>query len=101
PSTRAISTLSLHDALPISRAREGDQSEHVDQGTARGESAVGTSLCRHDAAERAAHAANPSQGDVRDQCGFGSISRTGDVFAAAQDRKSTRLNSSHVSISYA
>src|SRR5699024_12378518 len=69
-----ISTLSLHDALPISAVRSRKRTRH----SVRRDSAVrrtGTTPGRRDFLDR----------------------RIG----GRQDRKSTRLNSSHVSISYA
>src|SRR3989442_7679023 len=73
-ATTEIYTLSLHDALPISlrgRADTSGQTKFIGR-------------------ERNQAQLNPE------------ISVTGDVRASAQrDRKSTRLNSSHVRISYA
>src|SRR5690348_17711283 len=80
PATTDTNPLSLHDALPISRVRDlrngGERvaspgAEHPDRGTHRG---------------RAGAAA-------------GRLLRRG--AARRADRKSTRLNSSHPSISYA
>src|SRR5690349_23263473 len=68
-ATTEIYTLSLHDALPISRCRWRGAPEAV-----------------RDAARRRSLAA---------------ALRTGGLRHAAGDRKSTRLNSSHVEISYA
>src|SRR5437667_3273074 len=67
-ATTEIYTLSLHDALPISRARGG---EH-----------------------RARRQSRPSLGPGRAR------PRPGPA-GSARDRKSTRLNSSHITISYA
>src|SRR5690606_41719377 len=71
-----IYTLSLHDALPISRLRTeqllGDARPQPDR--------AGQPLAFHQALHR---------------------DRGGDVQRDARDRKSTRLNSSHVKISYA
>src|SRR5438067_6776975 len=72
PATTGISTLSLHDALPIFPA-----------GRAGGRSAP---IVRSAAGRRVAAAARACR---RPRAGGG------------RDRKSTRLNSSHVSISYA
>src|SRR5437870_9465711 len=66
-----IYTLSLHDALPIS--------ELVDH------------------AERGAHVAVLAQARIHELPQHGIL----DQVEPAQDRKSTRLNSSHVAISYA
>src|SRR5699024_11638231 len=93
-----IYTLSLHDALPISQGRPISPDDEVlvlddeDNSVPAGE--VGHLLTRgpytirgyYRADEHNAHAFTPE--------GF---YRTGDLV----DRKSTRLNSSHVSISYA
>src|SRR5690348_17447633 len=70
PATTEIYTLSLHDALPISRDRGCDAAPSSPDGTATHPSAP---------ARRAAPARR----------------------RAGPDRKSTRLNSSHPSISYA
>src|SRR5690606_41507708 len=91
PATTARSTLSLHDALPICSTHEalqraidlagelGDEfvsSEHLVVGIATVAGPAADALSRHGA--------------------------TPDTLTAAfEDRKSTRLNSSHVKISYA
>src|SRR5205809_7779524 len=72
PPPPAISTLSLHDALPISPRAAGSA------GTTR---------------------ASVSAGDTRRP--FGTTRPTGAARFDDQDRKSTRLNSSHGYISYA
>src|SRR5437868_8821135 len=77
-STTEIYTLSLHDALPISpgrrsASRRNPVSRGHDRSTSRGSSPHGTWL--------------------RGRSWF--------PWARRADRKSTRLNSSHVSISYA
>src|SRR5690349_22246419 len=95
--TYHISTLSLHDALPISRpARKLCRSLGA---------SAGDTLRRPSAADR-----RPA---ARDQAGAGrSFDRGGGVTDLSvvitakagdpvRDRKSTRLNSSHVEISYA
>src|SRR5438445_8213502 len=66
-ATPEIYTLSLHDALPISRSGLGDRPRHL---------------------PRAAPAVQRDTERARRR-------------AAVQDRKSTRLNSSHANISYA
>src|SRR5207249_8354955 len=77
PSTTEIYTLSLHDALPISVLLDlGERgAQHVGDGQ-RGGPGAGAGL--------------PGEHEEA----FGVAAHTG-------DRKSTRLNSSHVSISYA
>src|SRR5439155_21574227 len=80
-ATTEIYTLSLHDALPIYRRREG-------RAARRG-------------GERHASRPGPAARGLRDP---GSPRRTPGAAGAhrgAADRKSTRLNSSHVAISYA
>src|SRR5690606_41395497 len=88
PTTLSIYSLSLHDALPISVAiadaaarpsRPDDHRGNTARPTAR---AVGASLEQHRPAS------------------FRTVRRTG-ARGDARDRKSTRLNSSHVKISYA
>src|SRR5690349_23439024 len=85
PATTPIYTLSLHDALPISQggqfvlpeAREQPDRGHV----------LGHLLGPRSAEEHAGHER------VRE--------RKGERERGQRDRKSTRLNSSHVEISYA
>src|SRR5690625_6084631 len=74
PATPQISTLSLHDALPISR---------------RGKWAVGEDLLR-----RSTWLSDPDVARLQNVVEFRFNVRI-------TDRKSTRLNSSHVAISYA
>src|SRR5207249_11347584 len=98
--TPALTTLSLHDALPISPHHDVAV---LDVGP---EQAVGVAvppgdevvdLARHGVGRRLAPAHRPSHHSLP--------SPTRRWIAASgiptQDRKSTRLNSSHVSISYA
>src|SRR5947209_20594340 len=76
-----IHTLSLHDALPISQqvaADPGDERGDPHHGRYRGDDGVGDGR------------ATPEH---REAVGLGEHER--------QDRKSTRLNSSHANISYA
>src|SRR5688500_19596545 len=77
--TSRTSTLSLHDALPISAGL------HL-------QARAGAALTRRrvDLAERRLHGARLRRRQVRPL-----------LAAALQDRKSTRLNSSHLVISYA
>src|SRR5207249_11589123 len=83
PPTPNISTLSLHDALPIypghQQHDEGDQRRHHLRLGQRGDE-------QPDGHVRGAHQEKP---EIAEQHG------------PPLDRKSTRLNSSHVSISYA
>src|SRR5690242_21267424 len=76
--THATEALSLHDALPILTLREPHLREHAGGGQQR--------TCR-DSAQAA------DERDERDE--------PQQVLRREQDRKSTRLNSSHMSISYA
>src|SRR5690606_41820486 len=81
PATTEISTLSLHDALPIYRVIQAPDATHqgnaaITQGIKLGEPA-GLEARGHHQHIRAASMRHPG------------------------DRKSTRLNSSHVKISYA
>src|SRR5690625_6048327 len=81
PPTTHISTLSLHDALPISEVRI-QQGLEGDPHGGRGEQQRQEVQQREDLAV----ALMPGHEGAQQQ---------------AQDRKSTRLNSSHVAISYA
>src|SRR5690606_42152735 len=85
--TTAIYTLSLHDALPISRVRCQGGGGASACSPRRAASAAGT----FDSASRRADLGTRSSFDR---------ARALDG-AHARDRKSTRLNSSHVKISYA
>src|SRR5690606_41564582 len=79
--TPAIYTLSLHDALPICR--------HCDAG-ALGRHHVAPFVDEHDQAKDSDHRKSIQQ-EIHTHSGQ----------VPAPDRKSTRLNSSHVKISYA
>src|SRR5207249_11934540 len=80
PATPEIYTLSLHDALPISAGQSAHLGGAAVQGT------------RDAAARPLGHRERAVQRTDRD---------AGHVRRPHADRKSTRLNSSHVSISYA
>src|SRR5207249_8346872 len=99
PPTPALYTLSLHDALPISDdplirgARARDARDHVVQ---RLQAPVGL--------DPQVHFGRPGSDVVRDAEPAAPLlggHRTGERGEQRLDRKSTRLNSSHVSISYA
>src|SRR3712207_7040111 len=80
-ATTEIYTLSLHDALPISRAQHHERSGEGLPGGARAP----------------ASPAARNGGHRRRACGeLAPLAN-----AAREDRKSTRLNSSHANISYA
>src|SRR3712207_9335001 len=82
-ATTEIYTLSLHDALPISA----------------GELADGLHLLRR--AYAAFHLADLVLGPLAADLGLRAGQRHGEVHRLGEDRKSTRLNSSHANISYA
>src|SRR5690606_40306012 len=92
PATPAIYTLSLHDALPISENRGGagdrqrwrERHPQVAEADRRGGG-------KHQPSERRAARLGEVGGAEHDPAAPG----------GHQDRKSTRLNSSHVKISYA
>src|SRR5690606_40721748 len=89
-----ISTLSLHDALPISHRRLVDVG-HADR-VARAAKKLGTPL------EITLELLRSVRADlVEDRQGVGEIFLPDRNVDAIEDRKSTRLNSSHVKISYA
>src|SRR5699024_12151239 len=83
PSPNSIYPLSLHDALPIFERT----AVHLHDGTAQRQPQT------HAAFEVAAFPARLAGGTI--------VEQIEDVLAILKDRKSTRLNSSHVSISYA
>src|SRR5207302_10124186 len=88
PAPPALYPLSLHDALPISRRRPG--APHAP--------------ARRGAVQRARRAARVPRSRRRPgrEAGVRLAARSVlDVQGSGEDRKSTRLNSSHVKISYA
>src|SRR5439155_3035371 len=82
PATTVIYTLSLHDALPI-----------CDAGAVRSAQRPGCGDFRPDG--------QPGCCGIQQAAGTQSIHSRFTELARFQDRKSTRLNSSHVAISYA
>src|SRR5688500_20059423 len=92
PNTSPIHTLSLHDALPISHEREGSVGQ-VRRGVGevrRAREQLAGGIVDRDVPWVAANH-DPAEG-----------ARVGDgAVAVREDRKSTRLNSSHLVISYA
>src|SRR5690606_41680768 len=93
PATTEIYTLSLHDALPIFRARASRRlrvsitSPHCSHIYGQSDTNLAAGSCRSDTLNR------PSGVPERPPQPF--------VEPFVEDRKSTRLNSSHVKISYA
>src|SRR3712207_7493300 len=86
-ATTEIYTLSLHDALPISRAaRAPATTDSIVSSSAP--KTIGPSSARSSSSSR------PRTSLARDSSGAFTVNLT-------LDRKSTRLNSSHVNISYA
>src|SRR5690606_41849101 len=94
PATSRIYTLSLHDALPISRSGgEHAQRQQGQVGQRRVGQKIDEAIVRqhqHAAVHRAGHGQRQQRRGV-----------TGQLGGKGRDRKSTRLNSSHVKISYA
>src|SRR5690606_41839795 len=98
PPTTALYTLSLHDALPISRSsRRGSRPRSA----CRGQGPDREALRRGRVPGYPVQEARPQ--DVRHRGLSVILVRTeySSGFQAQGDRKSTRLNSSHVKISYA
>src|SRR5699024_11864456 len=95
------STLSLHDALPIYHDRAGDAVDPHDVLLEQVAQRAGEAAEDHEHDGEAAdeqgaageHAAGPGAGALRAR-----PRRRADGPLAGEDRKSTRLNSSHVSI---
>src|SRR5207249_10761435 len=90
PAPTHLYTLSLHDALPIYHGRVAVA--HASRGGASG----ADSRCGPRARRSTGEASSDGRGDEAS-----ASRRHADARHADQDRKSTRLNSSHVSISYA
>src|SRR5690606_41497997 len=88
PATPDLYTLSLHDALPIFAARGAERAIEVGrpQGPGRGRT-----WTRPESSRLGARSVRSRSGDLRARV----------AGARGRDRKSTRLNSSHVKISYA
>src|SRR5207253_8817636 len=99
--TSDVATLSLHDALPISRRQVAGLGEQGPYGASVGSDeragSEGTGRPR-------GVGAGGSLLGARNAVGVGgggpNRARLGSDGAAEEDRKSTRLNSSHVAISY-
>src|SRR5690349_23192963 len=80
-------TLSLHDALPIWRIVEAPRSDHQILDRARG--------------EQVARRPADIDAEVLRAADHAAVTQVLDRAPVARDRKSTRLNSSHVEITYA
>src|SRR5207249_10516607 len=97
PPTSAIYPLSLHDALPILHdfARHGMDVDGLERERLRRR--------RREARERARDRVQPVDfgQDPPGRLGERRVEVPAVLLLALRDRKSTRLNSSHVSISYA
>src|SRR5205814_8366389 len=100
PSPPASSTLSLHDALPIYGVRRGNQQQRIAVGRRRDDRlrrdiAAGTRSVLYDDL-----LADALRQRLRHDAG-NDIGRPAGRKEPTGDRKSTRLNSSHLGISYA
>src|SRR5207253_8664248 len=100
PPTPALSTLSLHVALPILTLEPAGHHEAVAAVAplAADDHDPGAAARRAESRERGDDRLGGSAAGVLHQCGPGDA-EVGD--RPLIDRKSTRLNSSHVAISYA
>src|SRR5690606_42038918 len=94
PAPPQIYTLSLHDALPIYLRRSTPERSHRENGNEEGLVAFSLRRGLIGGRRRCERAAGRSAGDPGRNTG-------GRVRSVGSDRKSTRLNSSHVKISYA
>src|SRR5690606_40792895 len=94
PATPASSTLSLHDALPISEPDDDGRGHRVAERITKQHSDEHGRLPDRQRADAIEHAAL----HFAVQCVTGVHA---DHHHGLEDRKSTRLNSSHVKISYA
>src|SRR5690606_40671186 len=96
-----VDPLSLHDALPISK-----RGQSLAREAHRGESCAGEYKVHHPILRTGrGHLSIPTAPDLRGTLQVINSGDQADRFAVVdsqgQDRKSTRLNSSHVKISYA
>src|SRR5690606_42163728 len=92
-----ISTLSLHDALPISDLLDQDDCVGFVRGVAGNPIGPVTELVRK-SLDRTPDNTYPV---LCAPCDLQAVKASGVTFIISLDRKSTRLNSSHVKISYA
>src|SRR5690606_41876487 len=97
PETRVYYPLALHDALPIFARRFIDErflaTYDEDEGVAQAVARVGRRARLPDLPKTFARLVSAIRRDVSEH--------SDELFRCAGDRKSTRLNSSHVKISYA
>src|SRR5205807_9148665 len=101
PVPTHIYTLSLHDALPILLAREhAHLRAHVVLDAAVPVQVIGTEIDEHGGLGRELLGVLELEGGDLAHDGRGHIQLSGQA-AQRGDRKSTRLNSSHLVISYA
>src|SRR5207249_9345541 len=98
PAPTGLSPLSLHDALPISPVVHEEPERGIGLGLRVGRDALLLAVAGDRLALCEAGAVLAAQGRFRDPRGLDRPDRVHDLVL---DRKSTRLNSSHVSISYA
>src|SRR3712207_8228364 len=84
-ATTEIYTLSLHDALPISGAKQLEVADRLDERVVEVRPRVADPLRLH-----VPHPVRPALAVALEELAVGDV-----------DRKSTRLNSSHANISYA
>src|SRR5690242_21078361 len=96
PPTTDIYTLSLHDALPISGGNQRRAGDHFLFFACAAADAVALKIRRHHPAGHGRHL-GPAETHRR----WHRVVPGGARALGSQDRKSTRLNSSHMSISYA
>src|SRR5207249_10437380 len=94
PPTTLTSTLSLHDALPIYTGRSGSPAPRTARAIAPGPRGTRRATAGAPRTPPPGRAAAPALRPAPRRSG-------GPARPAHGDRKSTRLNSSHVSISYA
>src|SRR5207302_10358245 len=101
PLTTCLSTLSLHDALPIWRIRLPQQAlSRLGPGRGAARAAAGLSQGSYCSITSSARASSDG-GTVRPIAVAVLRLTTSSNLVGCSDRKSTRLNSSHVKISYA
>src|SRR5690606_41757693 len=100
-ATTAIYTTSLHDALPsYSKDTLGDDFRTVRELVFPGDTRQLLDMRRSGAVEAAAGGADPLALSAKMANSIHAASDLQQTYLPARDRKSTRLNSSHVKISY-